>query len=347
MFTEFLRIVPKLSPADANKMEHSLTKRFTKVGKTFSKTLKNAVKGSVLGLGLAFLAQLLNPLRELEERLKDMLGKGADINEEAAKYGTSAGALRTLQAAAATQGVAPDKLSPLLDSFAKAVETAKAEIAESARDPSKTISAASSAVSRFVNEGDQAEAFFKFVQSLKAYGAKAGIEQRQNVERAVFGEKLYGNTRKFIESDMSKIIGGLGGPKAAEITKGVEKLADLDRLRTAREVFNDTENLLGTSKALTPGIVGQMLERERAALAKERAEISDYQKLVKAAEAISGLASIVKEIKGAVIEGLGLLREIQQWLSRLLPSLPSLPKIKGHSFMDFLFNTTDVLGGRK
>lgn len=325
MFQEFLRIIPKLSSADTAAMEQSLNRRFSNVAKKFSKGLKAAVKGTVFGIGLAFLAELLNPLKELEDRIKDLLGKGEDINELADKYGSTPGALRTLQGAAALDGVNPEKLASLLESFSKTVDTATKEMEERRKDPTKTLSAASSAVSQFVGGTDRVDSFFRFLQGLQDFGKANGRAKRANVERDVFGEALYGNARRFIESPNLRENINKTGRSQEDINRGIGKLAELQRGRTARETLNETDTLIKASQKLNPGIVADIDRRAKKEEEKAIKQIDDYARLVKAAEALDGLASIVKEIKSVVIDALGVLRDIQGWLKNLLPSLPSLP----------------------
>jgi hypothetical protein len=339
VFTEFLRIRPRLTSGDANKMEQSLSRRFTKVAKTFSKSLKNAVKGSVLGLGLAFLAELLNPLQELEERIKDILGKGGDLDDQADKFGTDAGTLGRLTNIAASQGVTPEKTLTMLDAFAKAVDTARKEIEANRLDPGKEISAASSAVRQFIDEPDRANSFFKFIQGLQDFGKTNGIDQRRQVEENVFGERLFGNSRKFLESDLSQLTRSVGGQDAKDMQSAITKLADLNRLTIARGALADTDNLVKTGKKLNTGLVGKILDREEQQLARDRAQIDKFDTLVAAAATMNKLAGMVDEIKNAVFKIVILLDKIVTWTTNLLPKMNTLPKTTGVMPLMGLFST--------
>lgn len=336
MFTEILRIKPSLDPAATARMEQTLSKRFNKVAKTFSGALKAVVKSSVIGIGLGLLASLLNPLQELEERIKKLLGQGDDLTEQADKFGTTPGALKQLENVAGLQGVTPEKLSTLMNAFVNALETAKKEMEEIALDPSKSLSQASSAVEQFVGQKDQAQAFFSFIQGLKKFGQSAGTDRRSDVEKAVFGERLYGPSRKFVESNFGSELQRLSGaPSPEKVTAAANKLTDLQRLLDAKNIVNQTQDLVGSANKVTPSIVAQMAQREKEEATRNRNEIDQYANLAKAARSLQNLTDLATQLKDLVITGLGHLEFITGWIKNLLPSLPSLPSI-GKGWMSWI-----------
>lgn len=185
MFTEILKVQPRIENNDANAMERSLNSRFSRVAKRFGQGLKTAVLGGgAVGLALGVISKLLNPLKETQETLEKVLHMGDDAVTNAKQFGTSAGNLLKLQAFGKSAGLDPDSLNTLLLKFQGAVAEAK-------QDPTKQTS-----VRNFTDNPDIAEAFFEFIQALQ----KMDKTQQILVQQEVFGEKLILKTSDFLQS---------------------------------------------------------------------------------------------------------------------------------------------------
>lgn len=173
MFTEILRVKPILDKAATATMEASLSKRFAKIASRFGAGLKNVIKGSVIGISLGLLAKILNPLEEIETKIKDLMGQGTDLRDLADRFNTTGGKLSRVEAIGKSLGVKPEELRDLLTKYAQAVEKGRLELL----NPTEAPSAATLALSKtgpggqnFLGMSDKLESFFLFVQSLKTFG---------------------------------------------------------------------------------------------------------------------------------------------------------------------------------
>src|SRR5688572_1129021 len=178
MFSDFLRIKPILDPGSTATMERNLTKRFQRVAGSFGRGLKNILKVSALGIGLGLLTKLLNPLTEMEERIKKLLGDSADASDLADRLGTEEGKLRLAQGVASSVGVKPENFKDLATAFAKAVESARIE----GKTAGGITSDAATAVKNFAANEDVLQSFIQFLKSLSLEKP----EVRAAHERAVF-----------------------------------------------------------------------------------------------------------------------------------------------------------------
>lgn len=237
MFTEVLKIVPRIDRAALAVMESTLTKRFVRVAGRFGKGLEKVMKGNLLFLSLGFVSQLLNPLEKVHDRIKELLGEGFDIGELADRFQTSPGTIKRMQAFGQSLGLSPERLNEMMGKFAEAIEKAREEIANPYIEPSK----ATVALGEFVNEKDMGKAFFQFIRSLQAQGQSTGVLEidkrtglpapaedrarlqreglldrltgsdiREAIEKEIFGEVQRGAARRFIESDFMKDLERIG-----------------------------------------------------------------------------------------------------------------------------------------
>ena len=237
MFTEVLKIVPRIDRAALAVMESTLTKRFVRVAGRFGKGLEKVMKGNLLFLSLGFVAQLLNPLEKVHDRIKELLGQGFDIEELADRFQTSPGTIKRMQAFGQSLGLSPERLNELMGKFADAIEKAREELANPFVEPSR----ATTAVSEFVDEKDLGKAFFQFIRSLQAQGKASGVVEidkrtglpapaedrarlqreglldrltgsdiREQIEKEIFGEIQRGAARRFIESDFMRDLARIG-----------------------------------------------------------------------------------------------------------------------------------------
>lgn len=237
MFTEVLKIVPRIDRAALAVMESTLTKRFVRVAGRFGKGLEKVMKGNLLFLSLGFVSQLLNPLEKVHDRIKELLGEGFDISELADRFNTSPGTVKRLQALGQSLGLSPERLNEMMGKFADAIEKARDELSNPFVEPSK----ATTAVSEFVDEKDLGKAFFQFIRSLQSQGKAQGVLEvdkrtglpapaedrarlqreglldrltgsdiREQIEKEIFGEIQRGAARRFIESDFMRDLARIG-----------------------------------------------------------------------------------------------------------------------------------------
>lgn len=309
MFTEILRIKPYLDRATTALMERNLGARFARVAKRFGASLKNVVsgRGLFLGIGLAFLNKLLNPLNELEEKIKSLLGQGTDIRDLADRFQTTPGQLKRLQDVAQSLGVKPDELREMLGKYAQAVETARKEIA----DPANTDSASTEAVRQFVNEKDLAEGFFSFIQSLKA----ASPEIRSKVEESVFGERQYGANRRFIEASFPQALSNI--PSVQRSGKAIENLATQSDLQNQIQAVNQSQDLIAASARITSKMIRDIELSEKLKNDRETKQLESFNDLKKAALAIEEVKNGFQNVIIMINKGIGHLADLVSFTMKL------------------------------
>jgi hypothetical protein len=302
MFTEILRVKPVLDQQNAKQMENDLSKRFGRVANKFGKGLKNIVKGNILFMSLGLLSSLLNPLEKLQERIKGLLGQGSDLRDIADQFDTTPGQIKRLQDVAQNIGLNPDQLKDMMTRFAESLDRARQETKKG-----EPLSESSRLVKDWMGEKDTAEAFFSFVQSLKA--AK-GTGARETAEREIFGGIQKGASRRFIDADFAEEFKKLGTPSVARTNRAVEKTAQLAeqdrRMTTQRETTSfvkEAENM--TAKMITD--MNRAAERERE---REQAQMKAMDDLAKAKEGIDNLVAGFQTLSVQVTKGVGYLGDL-------------------------------------
>lgn len=319
MFSEILRIKPLLDSAAAKVMEQNLTTRFARVSRRFGDGLKKAFKSFALGAGLSLITRLLNPIQALEERIKSLLGQGDDIRDVAEEFNTSPGQLKRLQDVAQSLGVQPDQLREMMQRYAQAVETARDEL-EVQRQTGGEVSQATEAVRNFVDEQDLAESFFRFIQNLQREGRgpgraiplsdgvtrqASGLETRQFFERAVFGERLTGARRRFVEADFAQQFQRIGDPSAAKLTQAVNKTADLADQQRILQTKNDTQDFLRGATNVTSKIIADMEAARAAEQSETTRRIQGYNDLRAASNELTKISNELTKLAEASVNGLG------------------------------------------
>jgi hypothetical protein len=298
MFTEILRVKPVLDQGTAQKMENDLSKRFGRVASKFGKGLKSIMKGNLLFMSLGLLTNLLNPLEKLEERVRSLMGQGTDIKDLADQFDTTPGKLKRLQDVGQNLGLNPDQLKDMMSRFADAMDKARQEAKK--KEP---LSESSKMVKDFTGEKDTAEAFFSFIQSLKA----AGGETREKVEREVLGGVQKGASRRFIDADFNKEFSRLGTPGIERTNRAVENAAKLDeknrRMTTAREGTSMVTGMEGLNATMIRDM-NKAKEREQE---REQEQMKSRRDLTQAKEGIDTLVLGFQTLMTEVTKGVGYL----------------------------------------
>lgn len=355
MFSETLKIIPKLDPGEAKKMERTLSERFARVAKGFGGGLKAVIKGSILGISLGLLSKLLNPLEALEEKIKNLLGEGTDIRDMADKFGSTPGELKRLQDVGQSLGVSPDQLKDMMNKFAGAVEKARTEL----EDPTAQISASTNVVKNFAGEKNIAEGFFQFLTSLKAQGQgqgrdvffgereqrlaaerlrtgeqltpeerqnlisqkllkhQSGLEARQANEREIFGEVQSGGARRLIEANFPQQLQKINEPSAQRLTGSINKVAGLADKQRELQVQNETKDFLAASDKLNAKMITDMAKAEELKNARETAQLASFDDLKKASLAIEAVKGQLENANVVINKGIGYLADIAGWVATL------------------------------
>jgi hypothetical protein len=264
MFTEILKIIPKLDGKDLAAMERSLSSRFVKIAKGFGKGMLTAIKGGgLIGTATFIIDKVLNPLQQVQESLDRSLQHGDDLATFAKQFNTTAGNLARLEAFGKSSGLDAEGLRFLLVKFQGAVTQAAA-------NPDQQ-----TAVSAFVNRKDTAEAFFEFVQAMQ----KLTPMQRNFVQQEVFGERQIGKASEFLNQDFAMLNRMIGGPSAEQLTMSAEKLGalnDLKDLLTAKRELNDLQT---KASLIGPHAIAGLNDRANFDLQRENKNLSSFERL--------------------------------------------------------------------
>lgn len=282
MFSEILKIIPKLDANQLNEMERSLSKRFTKVAKSFGKGIKNIFKGgAIAGLAGGLINKLLNPLKETQDAIERTLSSSDDIATNAKQFGTTSGKLAKLIASAKATGLDQDSLFTLITKFQSAV-------AQNQIDPTKSAS-----VAQFGNNPDSAESFFDFIQSLQKTDKNSQIRAQTDV----FGEKQILKLADFLQQDFASLFQKIGLDKvsAAKLTGSIDGQADLNDLLGIENARLSIKDQFTKGNLLNQGTIGQLKGIEKRRLDVENQRIANFKNIVAVAETADKINLILEK----------------------------------------------------
>ncbi len=281
MFTEILKIIPRLEGRDLNRLENSLNGRFQKVAKKFGSGLLSAIKGGgVIGLATALIDKILNPLKEVQDSIEKSLQSADQLTTNAGQFGTTSGKLARLQAFGKAKGLDPESLNVLITKFQGAV-------AEARKDPS-TITA----VSKYTGITDTAEGFFEFIQALQ----KMTKTQQTLVQQEVFGEKQILKMSEFLQTDFHELAKNMGGPSAEQLTFDLEKLGKLEDFQSSWRAARDLGDIHSKAGGIGIKEVMGINEGEDFALNRENQRLKSAANLKSIEKMQSRLAAMVEDL---------------------------------------------------
>lgn len=280
MFSEVLKIIPRLDTATATAMERNLNTRFQRIAKKFGGGIMSVIKsGGVLGVATALIDKVLNPLQSIQESIEKTLQTGGDLQTYSEQFGTSAGSLARLQAFGRAKGLEPEGVRLLLGKF-------QSSLAQATADPSKP-----SAVSAFVGRDDIGEAFFEFIQAMQ----KLDPVSRNLVQAQVFGEKQILKAADFLNADFKQLAFQIGGPSAQQLSRDIGKLDSagdvLDITRASREL-ND---LTTKARLIGPNTINGIIAGEDVALADDNRRLARYDDLKKISMATDKIVKLAEK----------------------------------------------------
>lgn len=303
MWSEVLKVKPEIDAASGRRMERSLSGRFATVSKKFGGGLKSILKGAVFGISVGLLNRLLNPLDEVGNRIKSLLGQGKDIRDLADRFGTTPGQLKDIQDFSASIGVDPEKLADLMSKYADAIDTAREEIA----NPNVPFSETTKGLQNFAGEKDLAKSFLNFLATQRAESAtEAGRKNSENIQRELFGSVLKGSEKKLISTDFAGQVGLLGSSTGAQ-GAALDKLAGLSDQKSLLETIRLRRELLKASGAITPGTVlaSEVGAGKEQSLLDER--LAGYKAMQDAASGITAVKSVLGDLTDQATKGVGFL----------------------------------------
>lgn len=280
MFSEILKIQPRLDGKDLNSMERTLNTRFKRVAKSFGGGLLSAIKGGgIVGLATTLIDKVLNPLKEVQESIDKSLSKGDDLATYAKQFNTTAGNLARLQAFGQATGLEAEGVRLLLGKF-------QASVAQAEADPSKR-----TAVSNFVGRKDTAEAFFEFIQSMQALSPT----QQNLVQQEVFGEKQILKASEFLNADFKQLAKDIGGPSAEALTIAANQLGALNDIRDTFRARRDLQDLEKKAQLIGPNTIKGVLQGEKVDLDRENKRLAQFDDLKKISMSTDKLVKLLED----------------------------------------------------
>jgi len=308
VFSEILKIIPKLDPKDLQAMQNALQSRFTKLTKSFGKGLVAALKGGgIAGIAIGLIDKLLNPLKEVQEAIDKTLNTSDDLATNANQFNTTAGKLQKLITLGKATGMDQQNLFTLITKFQGAVAAAQAN----PDDP------ANNSVKNFVGQADTAEAFFGFIQQL----SKMEKNQQVLVQQQVFGEKQILKVADFLQTigdpaALTKVVQRTGIDKVTseKLTNSITKLADLNDLASALTAGRENRDLVSKAGVINEGMIRQRDKSEQLALDRENQRIKSYNDL-------AAISQSAEKIFALVDQGVALLGNL---IGKLLPFLDKM-----------------------
>lgn len=314
MFNEVLKITTKLDDKDTAKLEKNLNGRFGRVAGKFGKGLKNVMKGTFIFAALGLVTKLLDPLKEVEERIKRLIEGGSDIRDLAERFGTSTGKIATIQAVSESMGVTPDKLEELMSKYADAIEQGKKEV-EQGLDVYEQ-SKATKILKDYLNDTDLAESFIGFLESVSG---TTGAD-RSTMENEVFGGTQKGATRRFIDSDFNEARKKFGGASVDTLSSANDKLASLGDQDRNADVKRRQREQIEASKLISPSIIQGMNAAADRKQKEEMKELSQTTSMLKAQAGIDNMVETLHSIMGIMRTVLGYLGDIHGWIKKMASS---------------------------
>lgn len=306
MFSEILKIIPKLDTKDLQDMERSLNTRLQKVAKKFGSGLASVLKGGgIAGLALGFIDKLLNPLKETQEAIDRILKTSDDLATNANQFNTTTGKLFKLVTLAKATGLDQDNLFMLINKYQTAVAQARAN----PNDPSV------SGVKNFTSQKDTVEGFYGFIQSLQ----KMTKDQQVLIQSQIFGEKQILKMADFLQQGsegFAKLAKQTGIDKVSTgaASSAVERSANLADLNDALTAGREFKDVIKKSGVITEGMIRARDKAEKLALERETQRIKSYEDLQTLSNTTALIMTKVEE--GVAMLG-GLIAKLTPFIDRM------------------------------
>ncbi len=323
MFSEILKIQPQLDNADLNKMEKSLSGRFSKIAKGFGRGLGIAAG---FALGAAVLDKLINPLQEVKAAIDRTLGKADDIVTNAKQFGTSTENLLKLRSLGAVNGVSAETMDLLLNKF-------QGNLAQAKANPND---ANVSGVKNFIGQKDTAEAFFNFITQLQ----KMNATQRTLIETQTFGEKLNVRAAGLFQSDMGQAGAALSGIDFGKIAKDTEALKKLSDTYTANKTVRELLDLSNKAGVINGGTIRNVNKSEISSLNRENGKIGRSAAAFTAEEGINEINDKLEQLVTEIITNVPI---VLQGLNKVVDLLGTA--VKGWEMIFDLLKKSPLMRG--
>lgn len=249
----------------ANKMEKDLNGRFSNIAKRFGSAMKTSIKamgwGTLIAIGGAIVANMMNPLKEVNERLKTTLAMAQDAVDRSQQFGSSIANYSMVRALASSKGLDEESLVMMLMRWQEKINESK-----EGKNP---------ILNRYKNDTDIVYSMMKGIANIQTMD-KATQAKMLN---EIFGIRFVGRMNAFVQqSDLGKrldyITKGFTPSQIESKTKKAERIEDTASLLQARREFSD---MIKRYEIVNQDMVKRQDEIEKIRLEKERRDLATYE----------------------------------------------------------------------
>lgn len=284
MWTEYLKLKPVLDSTSLKTMVNRLNSRFTKVAKRFGRGLKNVLKsGAIIGSVSAIADKLLNPLKETQAVFDRILQNSDSLATNAKLFETSAGRLFKLQEIGRAAGIQPELMFQLLQKFQLMLARTREEQAQGKQ--------VTTPLAEFTDETDMAEAFFKYIQSIK----QASADVRTLANARIFGDELPLRAAELFQIDPQKILKDINALDASDYDASIDKIATLSDLTDKLAAKRNLEDMINKANVVNEGMVLGNDRTQRQLLQQENIRLKSYESLKSAEESVQKITNSVEQ----------------------------------------------------
>ena len=264
MSSYILKVRPMLDPGAASKIETTLTRRFATVARKFGRGLQTATRfaltGGAIGASFALLSNaILNPLREADQKINDILAKADNIGTRARQFGANEADYFALETVAASKGVEAGDLINILTRMQTMVGDAKL--------------GQKNALLNYRNETNIVKVFLDVVKELN----KLNNNEKAKMQAEIFGQKAVGKLAEFTDKKFnieaaSRSLMRSAGATRRTVENRTEQLGNLEDYQSRLRQITATQDYLSSGRSITKAAV----EAQSTAEKNQNQRISNY-----------------------------------------------------------------------
>jgi hypothetical protein len=289
-----IQVNPQVAPADGQRMENDLNRRFANVSKKFATNLRNGLASTIkYGLGAAGLgslgAVLTNPFEKVQSNLKGVLATADDLVTRAQQFGVTTAQFTQLAAIAHSVGFDVDLA---LQQFSSKLQEA--------RDFQKGDQTKSNALVQFVNDKNIIENFYDFIKSVQNLPINAKNEEISKV----YTDKMQLKIAELMQQDIElrKKTTAPRNATLAQVGRAAEKTAALEDQAAILSAKRMQEDIVNKSRVINKGTIISDDAVERAKANKETQQLSEFQIFARQAALQEEMARQLDKIRAHIMD---------------------------------------------
>jgi hypothetical protein len=292
-----IQIQPQVSPADGQKMENDLNKRFGNIANKFGSHLRNTINTSlkasaVLSAGLmagVTAALLTNPFEKINEDLNATLDRFDDIAVRGAEFGVSSGKYFQAQTVAKSLGV--EDFSMILARYNSKLDAARVKTPGGKPEDDY--------LKNFTKDKDILASFSAFSETLR----NMKPEDRNFAVEQVFGTKLGLRLAEVLQTNLGQRRQQIfGNQTSGQLNSPIEHISNMEDIQKLNRARQDVSELWQKSQAINPGVIAAQNQVEKARMAKDVMQLSQYEVFAKLSESQAQIAGSLEGIRSDITQ---------------------------------------------